>query len=296
VAISVVDLPVLPGEFALQTYHGPFVTAVDGGGRTSDAIHTDATRVRGWELFRLRVVPMQNGSSYAFETRDTGHVLTAVNGGGLSSNAIQSDRYQVDSWETFFLQDQHHPFLHTTAIQTATANYVTAIGAGATFPGTFHTDARQPSTWEWFHFVKCGDLGSGYQYALSHPSMGPLVARGGGGQTTNALTFDHNAPVNHQRFRFIRQDDGSYALQTFDGHYLTAVNGGGLVKGSPSDPDIFQTNRTQVGSWEKFRMAQINVNSYILLTSSGFYVEGVTSTRRGDINYGTQWTLTMFDL
>ncbi len=126
--------------------------------------------------------------------------------------------------------------------------------------------------------------------------MGPLVARGGGGQTTNALTFDHNAPVNHQRFRFIRQDDGSYALQTFDGHYLTAVNGGGLVKGSPSDPDIFQTNRTQVGSWEKFRMAQINVNSYILLTSSGFYVEGVTSTRRGDINYGTQWTLTMFDL
>jgi hypothetical protein len=94
-AISVVDLPVLPGEFALQTYHEPFVTAVDGGGQTSDAIHTDATRVRGWELFRLRVVPMQNGSSYAFETRDTGHVLTAVNGGGLTSNAIQSDRFHT---------------------------------------------------------------------------------------------------------------------------------------------------------------------------------------------------------
>jgi hypothetical protein len=36
------------------------------------------------------------------------------------------------------LQDQHHSILHTTAIQTATAIYVTAIGAKA----GFSTDVR----------------------------------------------------------------------------------------------------------------------------------------------------------
>jgi hypothetical protein len=38
---------------ALQTANGNYVTAVGGGGRVSDAIHSDATAVRGWEKFRV---------------------------------------------------------------------------------------------------------------------------------------------------------------------------------------------------------------------------------------------------
>ena len=38
-------------NYALQTANGHYLTAVDGGGRTTDAIHSDATQVRAWEMF-----------------------------------------------------------------------------------------------------------------------------------------------------------------------------------------------------------------------------------------------------
>ena len=39
--------------YALRPIDGHFVTAVDAGGRTTDTIHTDATSVASWELFKL---------------------------------------------------------------------------------------------------------------------------------------------------------------------------------------------------------------------------------------------------
>ena len=41
-----------PATCSIQTFNtGNFVTAVGGGGRTTDVIHTDATRVGSWERF-----------------------------------------------------------------------------------------------------------------------------------------------------------------------------------------------------------------------------------------------------
>src|SRR5947209_10149574 len=40
-------------KFALHTSNGTnYLTAVNGGGRATDAIHTDATSVGPWETFR----------------------------------------------------------------------------------------------------------------------------------------------------------------------------------------------------------------------------------------------------
>src|SRR6476646_8981174 len=36
-----------------QTVNGHYLTAVGGGGRTTDVIHTDATRIGSWEKFVL---------------------------------------------------------------------------------------------------------------------------------------------------------------------------------------------------------------------------------------------------
>ena len=36
-----------------QTVNGHYLTAVGGGGRTTDVIHTDATRIGSWEKFTL---------------------------------------------------------------------------------------------------------------------------------------------------------------------------------------------------------------------------------------------------
>ena len=40
------------GRADIQTLDGHYVTAV-GGGRTTDTIHTDATRVGSWERFTV---------------------------------------------------------------------------------------------------------------------------------------------------------------------------------------------------------------------------------------------------
>ena len=39
--------------FAIQTIDGHYLTAVGGGGRTTDVIHSDATQVQAWEIFRF---------------------------------------------------------------------------------------------------------------------------------------------------------------------------------------------------------------------------------------------------
>ena len=41
------------GVYAIQTINGHYLTAVGGGGRTTDTIHSDATRVGSWERFRV---------------------------------------------------------------------------------------------------------------------------------------------------------------------------------------------------------------------------------------------------
>ena len=41
------------GVYDIQTLDGHYVTAVGGGGRTTDTIHTDATRVGAWEKFTV---------------------------------------------------------------------------------------------------------------------------------------------------------------------------------------------------------------------------------------------------
>jgi hypothetical protein len=38
---------------SIQTINGHYLTAVDGGGRFTDTIHWDATRVGSWEKFRI---------------------------------------------------------------------------------------------------------------------------------------------------------------------------------------------------------------------------------------------------
>ena len=41
------------GVYDIQTVDGHYVTAVGGGGRTTDTIHTDTTRVGAWEKFTV---------------------------------------------------------------------------------------------------------------------------------------------------------------------------------------------------------------------------------------------------
>jgi len=142
--------PALQNNFgcAFQTSNGHYLTAVDGGGRTTEVIHTDATQIQAWERFTL--VPL-GGGVYAIQTVD-GHYLTAVGGGGRITDVIHTDARQIQAWERFSLI-----FLanNVYGIETVNGHFLTAVGAGGRTTDTIHSDATQILGWERFT-VTCG--------------------------------------------------------------------------------------------------------------------------------------------
>ena len=82
---------------------GNYLTAVDGGGRTQNVMHSNATKLRDWEEFQL----FSLGNGYYSIRTFNGRYLTAVNSGGLStqvSDVLHSDARKVGNWEKFRLR------------------------------------------------------------------------------------------------------------------------------------------------------------------------------------------------
>jgi hypothetical protein len=84
-------------HYGLKTNDGNYLTAVGGGGRMTDVIHSDATQLQDWEKFAL---VSQGDGVYAIQTTD-GHYLTAVDAGNRTSDTIHSDATASRAWEKF---------------------------------------------------------------------------------------------------------------------------------------------------------------------------------------------------
>ncbi len=143
-----------PLNCTIQTVNGRYLTAVGGGGRTSDVIHTDATRASAWEKFQL--IDSGDGASpihYGIKTVN-GHYLTAVNGGGLIQDVIHSDATVLRAWEKFTLNSLGGGLFD---VQTNDGHYVTANNGGGLINDTIHTDATRVGAWEKFRFT-CSSL------------------------------------------------------------------------------------------------------------------------------------------
>ena len=46
-------VPISGNQYALQTINGNYLTVVNGGGKLTDVIHSDATAIGPWEKFKL---------------------------------------------------------------------------------------------------------------------------------------------------------------------------------------------------------------------------------------------------
>ncbi len=135
-----------------QTNNGHYLTAVSGGGRTTDVIHTDATRIGSWEKFTL--IDSGDGSSnihYGFQTFH-GFYLTAVSGGGRITDVMHSDATHLLAWEKLSLDSLGNGVY---AIETIDGHFLTAVGGGGRVTDTIHSDATQIRAWEKFQ-VTCG--------------------------------------------------------------------------------------------------------------------------------------------
>ena len=293
-----------PGEFAFRTQKGYYLTAINGGGRAADPIVvTSATAAGAWEKFKLAIATPPSAYDKTIQTA-SGNFLTAVNGGGMTANVLHTDATQPKDWERFrlvYVGGFPPPYY---GIGTIKGNFLTAVGAGGKYQDAVHSDARQVQAWEQFRIMKCGDPGSGYDYGVLAADGEFLAASTYEGKATFGL---HSHPSEAEmKFKLIRQNDGTYALQTVNGRYVTALGGGGQVEkydrkywtpdcgglfGGPcvgGSAPIFHTDATQVQAWEKFRLVDQGNCTYAIQTSSGFFAgifkdsSGVTllTTRR----------------
>jgi hypothetical protein len=137
---------------AFQTVNGHYLTAVGGGGRITDVIHTDAVKILAWEKFTL--IDSASGTpviQYGLQTVN-GHYLTAVGGGGRITDVIHSDATHLQAWEKFTLNSLGSDVYD---IQTINGHYLTAVGGGGRITDTIHSDATRVGAWEKFR-VTCG--------------------------------------------------------------------------------------------------------------------------------------------
>ena len=268
-----------PGQVALDAGYpfSPFyVTARDGGGQTVDALITSATTIGPNERFTVEqvgdylsfktangdYVSMTDGLSNATATQVAQTVLTAPADTTLFST--------VESGFNYY----HLVSYYDEYVSIYPGKSTAAIGESA-YPSESGIRGIAPQ--------QCGDLGSGYSYSIVMETgsvfNSPLAAHAG--FTKGALVEVAYSDLGFEpdaQFTLIRQDDGSYALQTAKDtlddneiNYVTAVNGGGLAHGT-DDSDNLITTATQVGAWEKFRISDQGNCTYTIQTSSGYYV------------------------
>jgi len=136
---------------SIRAFDGHFLSAIDGGGRTTDVIETNRTKQSTWETFTL--VPANDGAfplHFGIQTHN-GNFLTAVGGGGRTTDVIHSNATQLQAWEKFTLVPVGFNYY---AIQTIDGHYLTAVnsgGIGSAFEA-IHSNATQIQAWEEFAF------------------------------------------------------------------------------------------------------------------------------------------------
>jgi hypothetical protein len=140
-----------PNTCFIQTDTGNYITAVGGGARASDVMHTNATVPSTWERFTL--VYSGDGSHYGLRTA-FGYYVTAVNSGGLSSSSVpdvlHTDATVLSTWEKFtFVSDGNGKF----GIRAFDGHLLSAVGGGGRTSRTFDSNRTVLSTWEDFRFT-----------------------------------------------------------------------------------------------------------------------------------------------
>jgi hypothetical protein len=140
--------------------------------------------------------------------------------------------------------------------KTADGHYVTAVNSGGlTGLGqppfdVIHTDAVRVGSWETFTLVDSGD---GTHYGIQAFDGHYLTAVGGGGRTTDVIHSDATQLQGWEKFTVTKVPSAPggqdvYSIGTIDGHFLTAVGGGGRTT------DTIHSDATGANGWEKFHI------------------------------------------
>lgn len=300
-SIAVSGLQELEGQFAFMTTpKDNFLTAVGGGGRTTDVIHTDATVPRSWEMFRLWSTNVFG--FYGIQTVN-GHFVTAVAAGGRTTDTIHTDATVVASWELFAPVPLSYP-QSGFGLKTIRGFFLTAVGGGGHNSGdTIHTDATVAKSWESFLPYRSVSFGTGSTYGIQiwggnrsdeQDLRGWLFAVDGGGDPgPGAVWLTEEGEINELSWTLLKQPDGTYALQTANGTVLTAIDGG-----APGAQFRTDTPVNAIGDSEKFVLIDNGDMTVWIKTFAGSYISPGSGVVAGlsNISRALKFRLQLFNL
>jgi hypothetical protein len=291
----------LEGQFAFMTVlKETFLTAVGGGGRTTDTIHTDATVPRSWEMFRLWTT---NASGFYGIQTVNGHFVTAVHAGGRTTDTIHTDATKVANWELFAPVPLQYP-QSGFGIKTSRDFFLTAVGGGGHNSGdTIHTDATVAKSWESFLPYRAARFGTRSTYGIQiwggnrsdeQDLRGWLFAFGGGGDPgPGAVWLTEEGESNEISWTLLKQPDGTYALQTANGTVLTAIDGGAAGAEFRTDTPV-----GAIGDSEKFVLIDNGDMTVWIRTFAGSYISLGSTPLAGlsNISRALKFRLQLFEL
>lgn len=156
----------------------------------------------------------------------------------------------------------------TAAIQTASGNYLTAVGGGGLSSSNFgstgvavQTDAMTAGPSETLTVVW---LNTSYtKFALRTLTGNYVTAVNGGGiggpnDGSSPIHTDATSISGWETFRINFLPNNQVTINLPDGRFLTAVNGGG-VSGTSTSP--IQTNASQIGPTEIFTLVNLGTST-----------------------------------
>ncbi|MFI5912035.1 fascin domain-containing protein [Dactylosporangium sp. NPDC051541] len=119
--------------------HRHYITAVGGGGRTTDVLHTNVTVPGSWERF-TRVPQGDLFGHFALRTA-SGNYLTTLASGGLSGDAFadvfHTDATRIQGWELFSTTGIA---AGGVGIRVADNHFMAALNGGGRTSRTFDTN------------------------------------------------------------------------------------------------------------------------------------------------------------
>jgi hypothetical protein len=125
------------------------------------------------------------------------------------------------------------------------------------------SDSFRAGEYPWGFFIKADpEALPGRSFAI------PIIVRQKGASEAKVVLDGSVAGGGNNPIR-------TFAIQTSNGHFLTAVSGGG-IKG----PGAIHTDATQISGWEQFVLVSSGGNKYAIQTSKGTYL---TAVRGGGI-------------
>lgn len=113
----------------------------------------------------------------------------------------------------------------------------------------------------------------------------------GGGRTTDAMVTDQRGIGDNLKFTFVPTGgvgSGRVGIKTNDGHYVTAVNSGGLT--TAVTRDVLHTDATLLQDWEKFRVTPQGDGTVAIRTFDGHYLTALGAGGQHSAAFNTNAT------